>query len=596
MRDRFFTRLTTEDGGFALVAVVGAMMVLTAFALTALTFAVSSLRPSRTDQDSKAAVAAAQAGIDEYLSRLDASDNYWTNNNIDPNNKAFTTGSPVPGTAGRATFTYRAISTPAVNGRGIVRLRSTGASRGVTRSLTAQVQHIGFLKYIYYTDVEALDPALYVTDTYVRVNGSSGYTDYNFFSQTYGHAFRYVAKATQLGTACSQYYYAGRSSGSYTSSVAMPYYLYDSTAGTYPSGNPYTNSTTVSGFVCTAIQFPGGDVISGPLHSNDALQIVGPALFTNPVTETSWPDVSTPAPTANHRWWGNGTPSSAGYRPVYGPPVNLPDTNSDLVKYADPTPPNNGPGCTYSGATKITFSGTQMTVLSPNTTNAQTPSRCLDVSNRANPQTKAIPPMIYVTGATSCTSGSSTDSGVGYPVAGESTTVGKTTNYDCRKGTAYVSGTVSGQVTIGTADDIVITGNLTYQNGTGNNSTDAIGLIPNHYVWVYHPVDSYGNNLLSSSNSVHVIDAGILCVQDSFLVQNWAEGAALSDGSTASSLTVNGSISQKFRGPVGTGNENSIASGYLKNYLYDGRLYYSPPPYFLAPKSAPWTVTQTTDG
>jgi hypothetical protein len=51
-----------------------------------------------------------------------------------------------------------------------------------------------------------------------------------------------------------------------------------------------------------------------------------------------------------------------------------------------------------------------------------------------------------------------------------------------------------------------------------------------------------------------VVQAAILSLKHSFTVQNFARGAPLGD------LTVNGSITQKFRGPVRT----TGPTGYLK--------------------------------
>jgi hypothetical protein len=57
-------------------------------------------------------------------------------------------------------------------------------------------------------------------------------------------------------------------------------------------------------------------------------------------------------------------------------------------------------------------------------------------------------------------------------------------------------------------------------------------------------------------------------------------------GSQLGTLTVNGAIAQKFRGPVGQ--FGSSPSGYIKNYNYDDRLLYRSPPYFLDPVQSAW--------
>jgi len=529
-----------SDRGFTLVAVMGTMAILTVFLLASLGFAITNMAPNRKDQDAKAAMAAAQAGIDDFVSRLNGNDSYWVNNSSDKfatfgdtTNTAFSpTGLSIPGTgSGPATYNYTVLSSSTQTTlTGIIRLQSTGKSRNASRTLIAQLQPSGFLRFIYFTDIEAQDPALW----------DSSRTD------------------------CNRYYYA------VPPTPARP-------------GN------------CTEIQFTGGDVIQGPLHSNDALQINGSVLFTDPKTETSWADGASPAPAANHRWWGTGTPSASGYRPVYQAPVVLPAANSEIQSYADPAKSDAAaPGCLYSGQTRIRFSGNQMKVLSPGTTSSATKPRCYNFSTPTTEQTLNIPPVIYVQQL----SGSCSAGGIGYPITKEvAMTIAGTSNpYDCHDGDAFVQGTATGQVTIATANDVVVTGDLktTTNDFTG---TDVIGLVANNYVWVYHPVDKNGANIVPPTTGyVHEIDAAILSVAHSFLVQNWDQGAALSAmGDDSSKLTIKGAIAQKHRGPVGTGTATSIATGYLKNYVYDPRLMTLPPPYFLKPVSAPWGVSKLSE-
>jgi hypothetical protein len=62
------------------------------------------------------------------------------------------------------------------------------------------------------------------------------------------------------------------------------------------------------------------------------------------------------------------------------PTLPLPEANTELTKYVDPDVDNDGavgPGCYYTGATRIMFPGTTMRVFSPNTSPVDTPSRCL---------------------------------------------------------------------------------------------------------------------------------------------------------------------------------------------------------------------------
>ena len=513
-----------DEQGFALVVVTGTMTVLMLFLLTTLAFVVNNSKPNRRGQDAKTALAAAQAGVDEYVSRLTATDDYWTRGNLDTSNNAFDAGgTPIPGgAAGGATFKY-SVLTNAVDTatNGIIRLRSTGTSRGVSKTITAKLTPSSFLKYIYYSDIEVVDPAL--------------------------------AKTTDAR--CSTYYYSGRSGA--------------------PSGT------------CSEIQWTGGDTVDGPLHSNDALQINGSVNFTRTETGTSWKTPTIPG----HYWWGTGTPLSVQPRPE--DVVPLPQTNQELQTVAA-----SGSGCVYSGETRIKFTGATMQVLSPGTRGPGVPPRCYNTLSPNAEQSVAIPSVIYVTDTSgACGPVDAQGTAVGYPQANEDTTARSISPYNCAKGDAFVEGTLTGRTTLATSDNIIVTNDINYS--TGVSGTDVLGLIADNYVWVYHPVKSDGTNLKPTGNpGVFHIDAAILSVKHSFVVQNWDAGEVLSPvgGAVSTKLTIRGSIAQKFRGPVGTTRSDGSRTGYLKNYVYDDRLQNLPPPFFLKPATSPWHVQSISSG
>jgi hypothetical protein len=78
--------------------------------------------------------------------------------------------------------------------------------------------------------------------------------------------------------------------------------------------------------------------------------------------------------------------------------------------------------------------------------------------------------------------------------------------------------------------------------------------------------------------------AAILSTSHSFLVDNYNCGPALGE------LHVYGAVAQDYRGIVAT----SGGTGYKKDYEYDGRLATDEPPYFLAPLKAGWKVIRET--
>jgi Tfp pilus assembly protein PilX len=530
-------RPPTDDGGFVLVAVLTAMMVLSLFALATLAYALQASPSNRRDQDAKAALAAAQAGINDYVSRLNNDPSYYSVTS-DPSNDALitaTTPNP-PGevasgvTGAGASFKYQLLTdTGTTVSSGYVRVKATGTSKGVSRTLTARLSPNSFLQYIYHTDKEDLDPVLY--------NG--------------------VTATVQAQ--CNQYYYAW---------------------GSNPGRSSYSPDP------CVEIQFASGDVINGPMHTNDAMQVGGSILFTDPKTETSWQTTQT------NKWWGSGTPSSSGYLPHYAPLVTIPPSNASLLANA------TSYGCVYTGATKITFtSDGKMTVLSPNTA---TSTGCFPSGADKSIPTVGVtvPPIIYVKDLSgACATKSGVTIGLGYPLSGELTNSSSSyigPDYACNKGTAYVSGVLNGTTTVGSSQDIVAVGNVTYADQSAT-SNDILGLIPTHFMWVYHPVrSSDSSNMLSTP--VTEIDGAILAVSDSFIVQNYNLGAAISSGSS-NKLTVMGAIAQNYRGTVATSSSGTIRTGYLKNYVYDTRFQRgAQPPYFLQPVSTQWTAGQVSDG
>lgn len=186
------------------------------------------------------------------------------------------------------------------------------------------------------------------------------------------------------------------------------------------------------------------------------------------------------------------------------------------------------------------------------------------------------------------------------PMAGEGETgVGGPT-----VGDVIVQGSVTTPTTIGAADNIIIDGNLCYSDavsGSPSNcsgaipavSTNVLGLVALNYVEVNHPVDNNGNNVSTCPAGLGngspscdlanpIIDAVALALNHSFLVNNFNQGATLG------SLTLNGSIAQDWRGPVGTLSGSTVVTGYSKSYQYDARLKYLSPPYYLNPGTSEW--------
>ena len=89
-----------DEAGLAMIIVITVVMLLTFIPLAIFTQAVQQLPLARHDQDHESALHAAEAGVDDYLNRLNQNSNYWTYNATNPppdGNQAFTSWVPVPG-------------------------------------------------------------------------------------------------------------------------------------------------------------------------------------------------------------------------------------------------------------------------------------------------------------------------------------------------------------------------------------------------------------------------------------------------------------------------------------------------------------------
>jgi hypothetical protein len=167
-------------------------------------------------------------------------------------------------------------------------------------------------------------------------------------------------------------------------------------------------------------------------------------------------------------------------------------------------------------------------------------------------------------------------------------------------GNVYVSGTYGASLTIAAANDVIIaptTGSGTLDWTTldenlkqADGSNAVLGLIANNFVRVGHKVNRGSNPCSNFSTAMNAaglrIDAAILSLQHSFIVDNYDCGAALGK------LNVTGAIAQRYRGAVGTNGGNT---GFIKNYVYDDRLRYRSPPFFLSPVDAAWGIVRINE-
>lgn len=557
-----------RERGVALIIVIGTGLLMLTLVATALTIASNGLRKTDTDQDVNGALDAAYAGVEEYQSRLATDNSYYTYGNKDAPFSILTGSTKLTlptGTAANDAFgigtsgTWASVpgSTPVASYRYEVDNSHYTANGSIRIRVTGRVGE--------------------TTRSIIADLKQSGFIDYLYFTD-------YESQDPDLTgkTQCAVHIWEGRPSS------------------------------------CTSIQFIAGDVIDGPLHSNDTLTICG-ATFKGKVTSssTSTPIVVTPSGCSK------GSYPSGQTAPYYQPEVTMPPTNAQLKKETrnDLTTSDVPiPGCLYTGPTVITFtSDGKMNVKSPWSLKTQisetngiasaAPAVCgvpgtgtnglgsttgatIDViaSNviyvqnvptlTTDPNYSKNPPSGFTCGNTAA--GGWSYGSTGYPVSNEITPDGSTSAkpaYGCKNGDVYVKGVLKGALTIGAENYVYITGDLTYSD----TAKDILGLIGNNAVWVWNPMKStFGTVRPLLTDSGRTINAAILSVAHTFQVQNYDQG-----GTARGTLTVKGSIAQTFRGTVSYG-----STGYLKAYKYDTRFAYMAPPKFLSPVSSAYGVSQ----
>jgi type II secretory pathway pseudopilin PulG len=554
-----------DDEGVALVMVIGVSMVLTLLAAAGVAYAVGSTRKARNDQDWNGALAAAYAAVEEYQSRLAN----------DPAYLSF--GNPA------APFSTSTGST-------VILPETTGGNVNPAFSLTGWATVPGSTAQFRYE----VDNSDYYTNGTLRLRATGkvgeevrslvadlrqkGFIDFLYFTD-FETQDPDVSRQTDDSTAeCSVYEYHGRSSD------------------------------------CTIIQFGGFDVIDGPLHTNDTMQLCSTPDFLGMTT-------STYQPTSGLRYKRPGNCAASpffavnGTQPAWQGLMPMPDTNSELRRETRTDLPVEvpNPGCLYTGPTSIVLDASgKMRVRSPWTkvtspngavhTECGTPGssglgsatgQLIDVPLNTVIYVQNVPsvsgdPNFWTSSETKPTCATNGNS-LGYPLADES--VRYTNAYGCRNGDVFINGTLDGHVTIAAENYIYITEDIIYEN----SNEDILGLVGQNAVWVWNPYRNVtgwtsfsGTTLLPGSN--RRIDAAILSVAHTFMVQNY-DVRNSSGTSGRGTLTINGAIAQKFRGTVATSSSGSIVSGYAKDYNYDIRFRTTAPPKFLAPAVVTYGVT-----
>jgi hypothetical protein len=670
----------SADSGIAMIMVLGTIIVLSALLTAAMAYAIQVQPQARKDQDWNASLAAAQAGVDDYIARLNSNDSYWgpwgstllfadcTNTALQgpvaPPNSCGWNGTSLPGwrdvqlgNSKAGQFHYD-VDPSTLDSQGWIRLNSTGKVGKSSRTIQVNVSRGGPTSFLYYTDFEDADP---------------------------GNTTAYGA------------------SGASTDSCGK--------SGPTKADYWWPNSSRS----CSEITFVAGDTLDGAVHFNDTPLIGGATKFLKGY-ETSDPGCEvTVAPRPVHAYdindckRGGGTPNLNGNTAVYKATLDLKDNSAAFANF---------PGCVYTGDTRIRFknNGTMdvwntgsvgTTLTGPGTpvgTNCGTASNfkptsasdptptglqnvpvpsdmVIYVKNGAAPKSCAPGQIVNGTtsgstssdvipqGAVSGTTGLSSVSDISYfdpdnlittqtrtfarpnnsgstpwntPLAPLTQPVGSPDpngddhpqTFDCGSGNVYVEGTVKGRVTIAASNNVIVTSDLLLDGVTppaAASGSNMVGLVAGNSVVDYHPVtrsstvstskssnscdsnvgvapsmsgfngtsmtctwtttETFNNTYTAlpftgatTSGGNRYIYGSIQTLQHSFWVQNYNRGVAMG------TLSVRGSIAQRWRGIVGTGNGTT---GFLKDYSYDTRLKFSGPPYFPQWTNSVWGALTT---
>jgi hypothetical protein len=330
----------------------------------------------------------------------------------------------------------------------------------------------------------------------------------------------------------------------------------------------YERNGRPAGSPCADLTFIDPDVVAGPLHTNDRLLVQGHPDF----GRTKADDIEVVAADgAGHptgpAWEANGSGDPAPWNGTFRPsaaPMDMPPSNQELANVA---------GWVFTGDTQLKFSGSDVTIVN-----------------------KVLTPVAPYT-----TTKSMTDAdfnGVIYVKSNGGTNCGTRQNpYPSPKddgcANLWVSGTYSKSVTLASEGDVIVEASAdptSGPNGKGlRRSGDVFaGLVANNWVRVEHRCNTGSDTNISPGTEQNVqIDAAILSLTRSFTVDNYTCGQRLD------TLTVNGAIAQKFRGPVGQ--FGGVNHGYTKNYVYDNRLRFRSPPYFLDPIQSAWRTVSYTE-
>ena len=598
-------RTPDDERGIAMVMTLIVMMVVVVLLLVIFTDNVESMPLARQNQNYQSALQAADAGVQDYINRLDANTAYYLKT-TDSSNPAMggswaqvcPASSSCAGTAENEFYTY-VVNAATAESTGTLWLTVTGAAgcnpstsgcNPAYRTIKEELSLAANDNSLYYTQYEIEDPN-FVSSFTLGAQDSAAYNSYCVYDAW--------QKNTQLSSGSTTYY------------------------------GPDTNGSACN---FAFINFISADTLNGKIESNDEFNLCGSPSFPYGASSTYNQAVTT----AGGSFGGagavrtncTGTPTYGGLtgQPAGSSTISRPLTNSLLKQ--DLSTGQSGGGCYYQGPITVALNkdGTMSVTLDGSGTSKATATATVSSSVTAEAPVSG----------TSCVGNS-----IPYPNNGLIYDDNETTcSTQVCLADVFVSGEDnSGPITIASDNNITITNNI-QDASTSNTSSDIVGL------WAQSTIllpdsDSQVPGASTTLNQVSslIVDAAMVSLQDSIYLPCWTtdNGQTLSGTQTNPSsptcpsgstpvgtvtgsipgnstitdtcggsavatptratpatlgfLTICGSLSQKFRGPVGTVNtsNSSVSTGYGKNYNWDARLQYLQPPYFNSITTPNWT-------
>ena len=625
------------DRGAAMIFVLMWSVVLVGVVLAVTQVAIRQIVPSDQSERTFAALSAAEAGLADYLVRLETT---GYENSVDPSNPAFFGFVDVPGGSSGNQFTYAIDSSKAAS-IGEIRVYSTGRSGDQQRTIEAVLSKRSTLDYTYLSDIETPSPD--VPGAYSTASGSGGN------SSTTGREL-----ANRL---CNRYWYESGDVDPQGRSGNQRNLNFCQWAGIYASesikGRIHTNdvwrleATNLTGSI------DAGAMSSSCRSEEEGLapgEVGCPAghrylTTTEPLNSNSILDA---------RWSGSTSyqgdsfgPSSnsdpTGRNPRYEPVLELPSTSgtaAELKKRA-----SEG-GCVFTGPTRLRFEevGGQGVVRVTSPDSRATGDNCggrledssaphitgtITLSNFEDlviyvqnlPSAGVDDPNndydlnnVWPSGSEpTCQRkvGSPSPSNNFYPFvvpsdSGESSKFNSTSapkgfpsyyadvnspwyGSSCTKGDIYLEGELNGRVTVAAENNVILTSSMRDSTASlvrgdnygkpAENSESVMGIVAGEFAYIYRPTDSSNDwvgDWKEENAQDPIFNAAILAVDSCFGSQD------ATYGSRNGFIYLWGSLSQKYRCVVG------YVGGYSKSYKYDERLASLSPPFMVALFGEPW--------